>query len=137
MNALCGSLIFFIDPPMRYLMHARGFCMLGIWKVQYSCIQWFLQGYIRSLFSTAMVISLIRQSIVCCKPLSTNLSIILKELLGFSSSVFGGFSLGISCILWLIDLYGWFMEFIYVAGLLMRFICDWYKDSYVADLWNS
>ena len=46
--------------------------------------------------------------LMCCKPFSTNLSIILKELLGFSSSMFGGFSQGISCLLWLNDLYGWF-----------------------------
>ena len=36
--------------------------MLGIWKVQYSCIQLFLQGCIGSLFSTIEEISLIEKS---------------------------------------------------------------------------
>ena len=37
--------------------------------------------------------------------------------------------------------YGWFMELIYVSDLSMRFICGWYRYSYVVDikihLWMS
>ena len=72
--------------------------------------------------------------LMSCKPLSTNLSIILKELLGFSSSVSRGFYKGISCFLWLIygaKIYGWLMWLIYlwdlhVVDIFMRFTCGWY-----------
>ena len=48
--------------------------------------------------------------IMCCKPFSANISIIIKEVFCFSSSLFEGFSEGISCLLWLNDLCGWFFS---------------------------
>ena len=41
-----------------------------------------------------------------CKAFSANISIILQELLGFSSSVLGGFSHGISSHMWMNELCG-------------------------------
>ena len=67
-----------------------------------------------------------------CEPFSTNISIILKEMLGFSSSMYEGFSQGISYLSWFIDLYGWFMNMIYVADIFVRFTCGW--SIYVVDI---
>ena len=64
MNALCGAINFFTEPPpIPYTCY--GFLlvinMVGIWQVQHSCIQLFLHGYIGSLFSIVLVIYLIRK----------------------------------------------------------------------------
>ena len=73
--------------------------------------------------------------LMCCKPFFSNLSIVLRELLGFSSSVFGWFSKGISSLMvdwfiWIIyldDLCGWL---IYEIHMWMIYL--W--DSYVGDI---
>ena len=53
---------------------------------------------------------------MCCKPFFKNLSIILKELLGFSSFVFGGFSHDKYCLMWMNVLCGWFTYEIHMCS---------------------
>ena len=55
------------------------------------------------LSSLFLRVLLSRNFLVCCKPFYVSISIKLKELLGFSSSIFGGFSHGISCLMWMND----------------------------------
>ena len=118
-HAMCFGLLLICEAYGKFNTVAHNYFCRVTFDISYLLMWWYL---------------LSRNMLMCCRPFYANLSIILKELLGFLSSVFRWFSYGISCLSWLIDLYGWFMELIYVADLFMRFICGWYKDSYVDDI---
>ena len=147
-NALCGALSLFTNPPMCYLLHARVFELLLICyaykkfnAIAYCCFCRVTLD-LSSLLLRWYLLS--GNLLMCCKPFSANLSIILKELLGFSSSMFGGFPLGISCLSWLFDymadLWRWFIWLIYEAYLCGWYIYEiymWLIYSYVADLWDT
>ena len=82
--------------------------------------------------------------LMCCKPFSANLSIILKEFLGFHPPCLEGFPkvylVSDDWLIYMDDLWSWFMWLIYlwdlyVDDIFMWLIYSWY--SYVADLWNT
>ena len=89
-----------------------------------------LQGCIGSLFSTVEVISYPE---ICLCVVNHYLQIYLsysKNCWIFVSFVFGGFSQGISCLLWLINLCG-----CYICDICMWMIYLW--DSHVTYLWDT
>ena len=77
--------------------------VLGTWQVHYGWYSW-------SLFSINLCSLLSGNLLLCCKPFYANLSTILKEWLGFSSSWLRGFSHGISCLMWMNDLCVWWFS---------------------------
>ena len=72
-----------------YFLHALGFELLSKCWALGKFITISLSG---SLLYLLVILSYQEIYLLCCKPFATNLSIILKELLGFSSYVFRGFS---------------------------------------------
>ena len=128
---------FYLDPPfecaMWFSQHVyRASYTLGLLHskffgnfntVAYSCFCRF------TLDLSSLILwwyLLLGNLLMWCKPFSANISITLKEFLGFSSFVFGWFSQGLSYLSWLIDSYGLFMQLIYVVDIFMRFIYGWY-----------
>ena len=90
-NVPCVDLSMFTNPPMHYLLHARRFSLLLICEeygnlntVAYNC---FYRVALDFFFVLLRCYLLSRNLIMCCEPFFTNLSIILKELLGFSLCV--------------------------------------------------
>ena len=95
----------FIEPQISPLLHARLFWLVinirGIWEVQHSFAFSFFCKFSLDISSLLLWWLLLSGNLLmCCKYFSTHLFIIFKYLMEFSSYMFGGFSQGISYLLW-------------------------------------